>query len=249
MVKSHTLHEQDHVRTAPFIHKVSQIEEDAAEHVASFIFSLYHGKLERYWLTETTRFAPLSKLMMYVAASEYWIQEVGFDPLVHQSQLCVERGQKESADAFKRRQHNLMKSKVDRCHNLLSKAISEAMGKTEVSDFALSLTYLLRRTLEIPAAKLNISSLIEQIPKLIPTYDMLRRLGRIPDSRILEFKSIFHCSEWEIVLSSQTSKLEKELKEMGRTPFSFSTVSTHIVRLKEKGVRPISFNSFSNLEV
>jgi hypothetical protein len=203
------------------------------QHVGIFLSKLKdHESVRGFW-TDTSNLSKLSKLLVSTAASEFWDQKIGFDPLLDSSQVNITRMKGESKAAFSNRSREFMGRKVKRYHNMLSEKLEELFTHNNRREEGLALTHLVR----VAVRELDDGRILERdirsIPKLLPTVPMLRRLGKIPDLKISDFKSLFLHSEWEIIRTSQLLKIEEIIKVRLKTSLDFDDVQGFIDDLND----------------
>jgi hypothetical protein len=162
--------------------------------------------------------------MVATAASEFWKNRLSFDPLVSTSQVFLTRKKNESKAQFNLRYREFMSLRVKRYHNLLSEALESAFTHKNRREEALSSTYLIREAINNLPNDDQLGKDIRSVPKLIPTVDMLKRIGKLPDVKIKEFNTMFYESEWNIIKSSRLYDREEALKKLVRSPISFESV-------------------------
>jgi hypothetical protein len=170
--------------------------------------------------------------MVETSASEFWNERIKFDPLISPSQVYVTREKNETKSHFNKRLREHMSRRIMRNHNLLAKALEESFTHKNRREEALSLVHLIRKTVQKVSGSI-LEKDIRSIPKLIPTADMLSRLGKLPDTGIKEFKSIFQESEWNIIKSSSLYTQEEKLKVLVKQSISFDQVGPFLDRLDE----------------
>jgi hypothetical protein len=187
----------------------------------------------------------LSKLLVCTAASEFWEQRLNFDPLLDSSQVSISRVKGESKAAFSNRSREFMSRKLKRYHNLLSEKLEELFTHSSKREEALALTHLVRVAVKELDDDHILEKDIKSVPKLLPTVPMLRRLGKIPDLKVSDFRSLFLHSEWEIIKSSQLLKIEEIMKVKLKTSLDFDDVKGFIEDL-ERFQKTIKDDSLSN---
>jgi hypothetical protein len=194
------------------------------QHVGIFLTKLKSNESIRGFWTDTSNLSRLSKLLVQTAASEYWDQKIGFDPLLDSSQVNITRTKGESKAAFNNRNRDFMNRKIKRFHNMLSEKLEELFVHSSKREEALALTHLVRDSVRTLSGEGILEKDLKSIPKLLPTVPMLRRLGKIPDIKISDFKSLFLHSEWEIIKDSQLVKIEEILKSKLKMSLDFDDV-------------------------
>lgn len=217
-----------HGRGVPVLedfHEQTNPSDDAVDkHVGIFLTRLKSCETVRGFWTDRSNLSKLSQLLMQTAASEYWSELIGFDPLVDSAQVHITRMKSESKAAYNGRVRDFMSRRLVRNHNKLSEHLMNLLTHRNKSEHALALTYSIRLGVRELAGRDQLGMDIKSIPKLVPTVAELRRLGKIPDLRIKEFKSIFSTAEWEVLNGSEVVKLESELKQRLQTAVVFDNV-------------------------
>jgi len=218
---------EEKLRVEEFKLERTKNDTEVSNFCAVFATRIKEGDLREDFWNDTSERSRLSKLMVATIASEYWLKHVKFDPLVPPEYLDITRKEREPKAAYERRKVEFMKSRIPRYHNLLAKAIQDSLVHKHAREESLSLTYLIRKAYTHCPNTSRIDEYILSIQKLSPTVAQLRRLGKIPDMKVGEFKNLFLLSEWEQISQSKLFKAETELKE----------------KLKEK-ISPASFLRF-----
>jgi hypothetical protein len=203
------------------------------QHVGLFLGKLRSRESIRGFWTDPSNLSSLSKLLVCTAASEYWDRKIGFDPLLDSSQVQISRMKGESKSAFASRSREFMARRVKRYHNLLSERLQERLTHNNKREEALSLTHLVRVAVRELDDDHVLEMDIKSIPKLLPTVPVLRRLGKIPDIKIMDFKSLFLTSEWEIIKRSELFKIEQIMKDKLNTALVFNQVQSFIEDLHQ----------------
>jgi len=184
------------------------------EYVGVITNRVSNNDLIENFFQDRSEFGSIGRLCMQTLASDYWTEQLGFDPLVPSRSLEISRKEKESKLAFKARRAEFLKKPITRFPRLLSLEIKRFLTHPKAEAHANALTHLLRTAFSRCPDKTWFREFISQNPKLIPTVIELQRLGKIPDSHIKEFKNLFHSGEWKIVASSLVYKAEEEIKEI-----------------------------------
>jgi hypothetical protein len=139
----------------------------------------------------------------------------------------------ETKAAFAGRSREFMGRRLKRFHNLLSEKLEELLTHRNKREESLALTHMVR----IAVRELDDGRILEKdiksVPKLLPTVPMLRRLGKIPDLKISDFKSLFLHSEWEIIRKSELFKVEQMMKSKLSTSLAFNDIDGFIKDLNE----------------
>jgi hypothetical protein len=198
------------------------------QHVGIFLGKLRSRESIRGFWTDTSNLSKLSKLLVYTAASEYWEQKIKFDPLIDSSQVNISRMKGESKTAFASRTREFMGRRLKRFHNLLSEKLSELLTHQNKREESLALAHLVRVTVRDLDDDHILEKDIRSIPKLLPTVPVLRRLGKIPDLKIGDFKSLFLHSEWEIIRQSELFKVEQMMKDKLNNSLAFDDIQGFI---------------------
>jgi hypothetical protein len=225
-------HGQKTVNLETFKVKQSAVDKDVELHVSVFTEAIRQGKSVRNYWTDTSNLSRLSKLMMHTLASEYWTRRVGFDALIESSQVSTTREKGESKARYSARQREFLSKRVKRSHNILSQALQEVLTHNHRVEESLALVHLLRTACR-DADLDTLGKDIKTIPKLVPTALMLKRIGKIPDVKIKEFKTLFHDTEWNDIKSSQLYTAEERLKELMKTSISFDNIESFIQDLDD----------------
>jgi hypothetical protein len=203
------------------------------QHVGIFLGKLRNRESIRGFWTDNSNLSKLSKLLVYTAASEYWDQKIKFDPLLDSSQVSISRLKGESKATFAGRSREFMGRRLKRFHNLLSEKLEELLTHENKREESLALTHLVRVTVRELDDDHILETDIKSIPKLLPTVPILRRLGKIPDLKIGDFKSLFLHSEWEIIRKSELFKVEQMMKDKLNNSIAFSDVQGFMKDLDE----------------
>jgi hypothetical protein len=215
------------------------------QHVGIFLAKLKSNESIRGFWTDTSNLSKLSKLLVQTAASEFWDQKIGFDPLLDSAQVNITRAKGESKAAFNSRSREFMSRKIKRFHNLLSEKLEELFTHSSKREESLALTHLVRVSVRSLSGEGILEKDLKSIPKLLPTIPMMRRLGKIPDIKISDFKSLFLHSEWEIIKDSHLMKVEEILKSKLKTSLDFDDVDGFIKDMDEFQ-RTVRNDSLSN---
>jgi len=197
---------------------------ELSSRVGVFIECLKSNRTIRQFWTDSSNLSSVMKLMFSTAASEFWSNRLKFDPLVSSSQVYITREKNESKAKFSKRYRQFMSLRVNRYHNLLAKVLEDTFTHKHRREEALSLVHLIRTTVKELPSDSQLGKDIRSVPKMIPTVDMLRRLGKLPDLSIKEFNSMFYQSEWNIIKSSRLYKEEEALKKLLKEAISFDKV-------------------------
>ena len=72
---------------------------------------------------------------------------------------------------------------------------------------------------------------------LVPSFQGLQRLGKIPDFCIREFRDLFHPSEWSEVKSSLLWRAEEKLSEMQQAGLRWDTADQFIRDINDLGAK------------
>jgi hypothetical protein len=203
------------------------------QHVGIFLSKLRQGESIRGFWTDPSNLSKLSKLLVQTAASEFWDQKIKFDPLLDSSQINISRVKGESKAAFSSRSREFMGRRLKRFHNMLSEKLEELFTHKSKREEALALTHMVRVAVRELDDERILEKDIRSIPKLLPTVPMLRRLGKVPDLKISDFKSLFLHSEWEIIRKSELFKVEQMLKCKLNNSLAFDDIEGFIKDLNE----------------
>jgi hypothetical protein len=139
----------------------------------------------------------------------------------------------ESKTAFAGRVREFMGRRLKRFHNLLSEKLMELLTHQNRREESLALTHLVRVTVKELDDDHMLEKDIKSVPKLLPTVPVLRRLGKIPDLKIGDFKSLFLHSEWEVIRTSELFKVEQMMKDKLNSSLIFDDVQGFIKDLNE----------------
>jgi hypothetical protein len=223
----------------------SSTDRAVTQHVGIFLNKLKERESIRGFWTDASNLSKLSKLLVCTAASEFWDQKLKFDPLLDSSQVNISRMKGESKAAFTNRSRDFMSRKLKRYHNLLSEKLEELFTHSSSREEALALTHLVRTAVKELDDDHVLEKDIRSIPKLLPTVPMLRRLGKIPDLKIGDFRSLFLHSEWEIIKDSQLLQIEETMKVKLKTSLDFDDVEGFLIDL-ERFQKTIKNDSLSS---
>jgi hypothetical protein len=223
---------QKSVNLETFKVKQSSVDKEVELNVSAMTEAIREGKSIRGYWTDTSNLSRISKLAVSTVASEYWERRIGFDPLIDPSQVSITREKGETRARFSSRQKDFLSKRVKRFHNMLSQSLQEVLTHGYKVEESLALVHLLRTA--VRAADLDVLGKdIKSIPKLIPTAAMLKRIGKIPDVKIKEFKTLYHDIEWSNVISSELYQAEEKLKELMKTSITFDNIEMYIKQLDD----------------
>jgi hypothetical protein len=221
---------QKSVNLETFKVKQNRIDTEVELRISVITEAIRQGKSIRGYWTDTSNLSRISKLAVSTVASEYWERRIGFDPLLDPSQVSITREKGETRARFAARQREFLSKRVKRYHNMLSQSLQEVLTHKHKVEESLALVHLLRTA--VRAADLDVLGKdIKSIPKLVPTAAMLKRIGKIPDVRIKEFKTLYHECEWSSIKTSRLYQAEEELKDLMKTSISFENIELYIIQL------------------
>jgi len=227
---------EKNLKVERFDFKRNPADKEVVSFIVQFTARVASGNLEEDYYFDRSHRSKLSRLMVSTLASDMWSNRLGFDPLVPSEYLDVVRRDKESKAAFERRKTEFMKQRIPRFHNILASAIKESLTHDKARDESLSLVYILRQTYQTLGDKSQIDFYLQSIQKLSPTVAQLRRLGKIPDLKIGEYRNLFLLSEWEEISESPLFKAEAEMKALLKqkiTPQSVEDFFKEVFRISE----------------
>jgi hypothetical protein len=208
------------------------------EYVGMIIDRVSKGTLKENFFQDRSEHGSIGRLSMQTLASDYWMEVLGFDPLVPTRSLEISRKEKETKQAYNARRADFLQKPITRFPRLLSLEIKKSLTHDKSEAHANALTHLLRTAFKKSPDKSWFRDFIAQNQKLIPTAVELQRLGKIPDSSIKEFKNLFHAGEWRLITSSEVFKAEEEIKEILKkkleTPEDVNPTLNRIRELRDK---------------
>jgi hypothetical protein len=225
--------------------ELTDTDKEVDNFVNTFIARLSTEDLvENYW-TDRSKFARLSKLLLKTAASNFWIKTLGFDPLVDSFYLDIKREEKEPKVKYKKRRLQHMRIPIKRNDTLLRESITDMLTHPLNKAHANALVHILNTVCEKTTLEHFASKYIASNESLIPSVEQLRRLGRIPDIRIKEFKNLFHSREWVEIQNSALFINEAKLKTLVKTKLKAENVRTFLndIRDLERIIKEDAFSS------
>jgi hypothetical protein len=197
--------------------RVSESDILVDEYVGGITVRVKSELLQENFFQDRSEHGRIGKLAMQTLASDYWTEILGFDPLVPPEHLELRREEKESDAHYKARRIEFLNAPIQRYPRKLALAIKGSLTHEHAEAHANALVHLLRVTFKRSRNKAWFEEYISRNHKLIPSMTELKRLGKLPDVKIKEFKNIFHPSEWRIVLGSRLLKADEELKDILKT--------------------------------
>jgi hypothetical protein len=224
---------QNQFNYSTFKLKLSDTDKELDFFVNSFIHRVKNMDLvENYWM-DKSRFSRISRLMLKTVASECWIKHLKFDPLVDPFFLDVKRDEKMSKSTYKALRKDHLKLPIKRNEALLREAIRENLTHNLAKEHANALVHMLRVVCQKQDMQFFIQRHISVNESLVPTVEMLRRLGKIPDLRIKEYKNLFHPREWTEVGNSPLFITEQRIKELLKTKLTAGNVASFLSEVSE----------------
>lgn len=212
---------------------IESADAPVVEHMSKIIGTVkIGGPIHGYW-TDTGNLSHISKLAVRTIASDVWTKELGFDPLIHPSQLNIERKEKEPKNVFKERQRQFFKLPISRHYGLLANALRGVVTTEKSVELSNALVHMLRTVLKSSPG--NYLRWIRTIPKLVPTVNELQRLGKIPDIKIRNYKNIFTPEEWGKIVRSPLYESEVKTKQRLQKKLEADDVPSFLHEMKELG--------------
>jgi hypothetical protein len=194
--------------------ELEQSDKEVDDFVNAFIHRVSNCDLiENYW-TDTSKFRVISRLLMKTVASHFWTKTLGFDPLVDSYYLDIKRGEKENKASYKKRKLQHMRIPIKRNDALLREHICDMLVHKHKKAHANALVYILEVICNRDNLNWFASRYISSNENLSPTVEQLRRLGRIPDIKIREYRNLFHIREWVEIQHSVLYETEVRMKEL-----------------------------------
>jgi len=178
--------------------------------------------VENYW-TDRSEYRNISRHLLLTAASEYWTKRIKFDPLVDPSQFEVKRNAKEKKGVYKKRLQAVLHARIIHNEAKLRQLLSEKIVHEHRVEHANALVHSLRSICQKTDLKF-LEPIIRSNSKLVPSIGMLRRLGRVPDFTIREYKELFFPSEWRVIQSSELYRTEETLRQEFQKPVEMEDV-------------------------
>jgi hypothetical protein len=172
---------------------------------------------------DKSEFGTISRCLMMATASEYYKKELKFDPLVDPSQLELKRVDRESQTEYNRRKREHENRPLIRNDALLRSELQKRFTHKDGKAHANALVHILQTVCKETDLTF-FRRYLETTPKLVPTVQMLRRLGLIPDIKIREYNSLFHRSEWIVIQRSMVYKAEDRTKAILREKISIGNL-------------------------
>lgn len=217
-------------RTAEFQQDLTERDKFVDEFVAGYIARVSTSDLrEDYW-RDTGDTAKLSRALVSLTASEFYQKTIGFDPLIEASQLDVIRDRKDNRSDLRRKRTDLSRSPLKRNDAILREVLKGYFTHKNAQAHANALVHMLQTVCREYDLKFMVP-VLRGAPKLVPTIQMLRRLGKVPDLTIKEFQSLFFRSEWKQIQRSRLYEAEAKLKEVLRTRITIDNLNEIIKSL------------------
>jgi hypothetical protein len=116
---------------------------------------------------------------------------------------------------------------------LLRKAIMENLTHDLAKEHANALVHMLRVVCSKQDTSWFFMRHISHNDNLVPTIEMLKRIGKIPDLKIKEFRNLFHPREWIEVQNSVLYQEEQKIKELLKVKLKAESVFDFIKSLHE----------------
>jgi len=205
--------------------KVQMNESDKAvnDFVVLFEARLKHGDLQESYWTDKSEYRQISRYLLLTAVSEYWTKRIKFDPLVDPSQFEVKRNAKEKKGAYKKRLQAVLHARIIHNEARLRQLLSEKIVHEHRVEHANALVHSLRSICQKVDLKF-LEPTIQSNPKLVPSIGMLKRLGRVPDFTIREYKELFFPSEWRVIQTSELYRTEETMRQEFQRPVEMKDV-------------------------
>jgi len=185
---------------------------------------------------DKSEYRQISRLLLQTVASEYWTRVIGFDPLVDPSQFELKRHENEKKGTYKKRLHAVLHSKVIRNEARLRQLLSERLTHTHRKEHANALVHSVRLIAQRCDEEVLVK-IVKSNPRLTPSIGMLKRLGKVPDFAIREYKDLFFPSEWRLITQSQIYKTEDDLRKTFQQSLEFDKVSDLLAKFDAFHVR------------